>query len=206
MNEFENVTFLLCNPRSRSKWLNEVMHYAGGVAGTEHDPLRFFADIADDFRLHVQWMAQKARSEGKPLFIADSGAILFVEKLVDTFPGARFLFVYRDPEEVRQSLANLPMPYFTSGKSCPDPVKVAAKMHRMHAALSNVGVPVFWVSVDRLDDHEVFSRVLAFVGARPVSPTEHQIWCRENITADLSKHRIGVDPYKQARMALDAKL
>jgi len=97
MADFSHVTICFSLPRSRSQWLAHLYSQAARV-DSWHDPLK---DCASPRDLVAKILASK-----KPkIFIADTSAILFHSQLRVLLPGARFLYVLRDPKEVCRSIA-----------------------------------------------------------------------------------------------------
>jgi len=91
---YGHVTVCFSLPRSRSQWLTWVY---GHAIHAWHDPLAFCTHPLD----------LKDRIDHTPpgrIFIADTSAILFHSAITASLPGARFLYVLRDPSEVCASL------------------------------------------------------------------------------------------------------
>lgn len=98
MQRYDNLTFLMCFPRSRSAWLAAFLK---PVAWTMHDPLKQCGSI-DELGLAVD----AAYSNGADhVFVADTAAVLFFGDLSRRFPDARYLFVHRPMPDVLQSLS-----------------------------------------------------------------------------------------------------
>lgn len=95
---YDNVTFMMCLPRSRSAWLAEFLAYA---AYTLHDPLAECESIEDLGRKIDHAMTI---SPDLPVFVADTSAVYFAREIHERFPNARYLFVYREYEAVYRSL------------------------------------------------------------------------------------------------------
>lgn len=95
---YEHVTFMLCLPRSRSKWLTE---YLNPISLTMHDPLKACASI-EELRERVD--ARMKYLPSLPIFVADTAAIFFIDQVCEQFPGCRFLFVGRNPLDVHASV------------------------------------------------------------------------------------------------------
>lgn len=89
----EGLTFLVCLPRSRSAWLASFLSKG---ASTWHDPLVQCASISE--------LRRKIEAPGVR-FVADTSAAFFLPALHEEFPEAKYLFVQRDPSEVRKSLS-----------------------------------------------------------------------------------------------------
>lgn len=91
---YEHVTLCFSLPRSRSQWLAWLYSHA---VESWHDPLKHCESPLD---LKARIDACKAER----IFIADTSAILFHGLLSAALPGARRLYVLRDPREVCESL------------------------------------------------------------------------------------------------------
>lgn len=113
MNDYSNVTICFSLPRSRSQWLAWL--YGRADITSWHDPLSVCS--------HPNELGRSI-DQSKKTFIADTSAILFHERLCDSLPGARRLYVLRDPRQCSESLKA--QTGFLYG----------ARMDRMHAALA----------------------------------------------------------------------
>ena len=91
---YEHVTLCFSLPRSRSHWLAWLY---GNAIPTWHDPL-----ATCDHPLELKGMIDA--QDYTPLFIADTTAILFHTAITTSLPGANFVYVLRNPNEVCESL------------------------------------------------------------------------------------------------------
>lgn len=98
MIRYDNVTFLVCLPRSRSAWLAAFLK---PVAWTMHDPLKRCESI-DELGLRID--AILAAYPNQTVFVAETGTPLFYDPICARFPNAKFLFVERPVAEVMASL------------------------------------------------------------------------------------------------------
>lgn len=96
---YDNVTFLVCLPRSRSAWLAQFLK---PVAWTMHDPLKQCASI-DELGEKIDCVLNTA-GPMHPIFVADTAAVLFFDDIGRRFPDARYLFVERSEHAVAASL------------------------------------------------------------------------------------------------------
>lgn len=117
---YDNVTFLLCLPRSRSAWLSMFLK---PVAWTMHDPLKACSSIEE--------LAGKVDevlflNPARPVFIADTAAVLFFADISKVFLNARFLFIERHLADVSLSLEKQGMEF--------PPSLGAHYVHAMHMA------------------------------------------------------------------------
>lgn len=103
MQRYDNLTFMMCLPRSRSAWLSTFLK---PVAWTMHDPLvacesvdELGGKIDDVMRMYPD----------RPMFIADTMAALFFSDISARFVNAKYLFVKRDAHDVRRSLSEAGM-------------------------------------------------------------------------------------------------
>lgn len=98
MNRYDNVTFMLCLPRSRSAWLAQFfLTYIPAM----HDTLGRCESI-DEFKREVD--AKIGWATEVPVFVAETAGIFVWNQMYDAFPHARFLFVDRNAAHVRSSL------------------------------------------------------------------------------------------------------
>lgn len=97
---YDNVTFMMTLPRSRSAWL---CRYLEPAAITFHDLLAT-CDSIDELGRIIDSTIRVDNAQDYPLFVADTSAVLFHAQIMDRFPGARYLFVYRDLNKVYESL------------------------------------------------------------------------------------------------------
>lgn len=115
MTRYDNLTFMMCLPRSRSAWLAQFLK---PVAWTMHDPLVNCASI-DEFGSKLDCILANYE---RPVFVADTMAVMFFDQLGARFPDAKYLFVKRDPRDVRSSLRQ-------AGMSSPIERQLSAMLH-----------------------------------------------------------------------------
>ncbi|MEO6657912.1 MAG: sulfotransferase [Arenimonas sp.] len=96
---YQNVTFALSLPRSRTAWLAET--FAVGAI-TMHDPLKDCASI-DELRQKIDYIGENYAG---PVFVVDTSAVFFFDEIKATFPGARYVLIERDPDAVVNSLVD----------------------------------------------------------------------------------------------------
>lgn len=90
---YDNVTFLICNPRSRSAWLAAFLK---PVAWTMHDPLAQCESVSE---LGSKIDAILDAHPEQHIFVADTAAVLLFDEIGSRFPDARYLIVDRPPPE-----------------------------------------------------------------------------------------------------------
>lgn len=101
---YDNVTFMMTLPRSRSAWLCQFLRPAGVAA--LHDPLGQCASI-DELGEKIDTEMELLKNWCQPetaVFVADTSAVMFFSEIDKRFPFARYLFVYRNYDDVRRSL------------------------------------------------------------------------------------------------------
>lgn len=185
---YGNLTFMLCLPRSRSKWMAEFL--ATG-ATTMHDPLKKCASIEElgeriDRRLFLD--------PDTAVFVADTAAVLFYEQLRARFPGARWLVVSRPVEEVRRSLEAQGVP--------------AEMLHEFVLAFTEVIAQVAHTRsrdfVKLVRYHEIdaeLHNVWKFVGvAKPLWPWYVEMMTARNIQVPFHQQQRETDHGKVARL------
>lgn len=101
MSRYDNVTFLMCLPRSRSRWLSQFLTRGGASIWSMHDPLVKCGSI-DELGDKIDSLL--VMYQDRPVFVADTMAVLFFSEISKRFPNARYLFVAREPQQVRGSL------------------------------------------------------------------------------------------------------
>jgi hypothetical protein len=99
---YDNFTFMLSLPRSRSAWFTEFFR-RGGVDLAMHDPMKQCASVAE-LREKIDTMLTPLKYPAPSVFIADTSLILAFDHLYQHFPDAKYLFIARQPEHVRASL------------------------------------------------------------------------------------------------------
>lgn len=195
---YDHVTFLLCNPRSRSAWLREVMSHC--MPCLPHEVLRTCGSVSD-----LACAIDRVREEphdrpAKPLFVADTAAILLYERIRDTMPGANFMFVYRPPSQVDSSLRALGLkPVF-------EPAKVATKMLRVYQELRRSYVPPLWFTCDSLSDYETHVMMCERMGGVAMNRTQFERMVATNIQADLAAYRRQTHPLRALSLASEFQL
>lgn len=97
---YDNVTFLVCLPRSRSAWLTTFLK---PCAWTMHDPLKQCESI-DELGIKIDELL--SHNSDLHIFVADTSAALFFSDIGRRFPDAKYLFVRRSVQDVERSLRN----------------------------------------------------------------------------------------------------
>lgn len=115
---YAHITLCFSLPRSRSQWLAWLY---GHAAMSWHDPLK-----TCEHPLDLKRMIDEQVTMQRPLFIADTAAILFHHAITESLPGATFLYVVRPLDEVMQSIYKQGV---TPG------MELAAMLSYMHAKL-----------------------------------------------------------------------
>lgn len=94
MRRFDHVTIMFSLPRSMTQWWAWYFAQSGEVA-TMHDPLSrcgrpetLLRDIPD----------------GAPVLVVDTSAVFFHERLRKAMPGAKRMYNFRHPADVKTSL------------------------------------------------------------------------------------------------------
>lgn len=100
MPRYDNVTFVMCLPRSRSAWLTQFLK---PVAWTMHDPLKQCESI-DELGCKIDTILSVHADQ--PMLIADTAAVLFNAAISARFINAKYLFVRRPTADVAKSLGN----------------------------------------------------------------------------------------------------
>lgn len=96
--KYEHVTFTMSLPRSRTKWMAEIVK---PWAASYHDPLVKHRSIES----FAGWLDETILIHpDKPILIADTISVFFFDRIVERFPGARFMFLWREPRSVIDSL------------------------------------------------------------------------------------------------------
>jgi hypothetical protein len=185
---YDNVTFLMCLPRSRSAWLTQFLK---PVAWTMHDPLKQCASIEE--------LASKIDevlflNPGRPIFIADTAAVLFFGDVSRTFPDAKYLFVDRPLPEVAASLKD-------EGVDLPPEIgqRYESAFHR--ALLTSRARCDFRMEVafDQIDRRLL--NIWRFVGGDPIMSREYaERMCGTNIQIPFDQQRSLTDRRKVRRL------
>lgn len=90
---YERVTFLFSLPRSGTQWLAWLY---GHAITAWHDPLKNCGSIRE--------LKEKVDAVEGRLFIADTSALLFHDQIVEAFPGANRLCLWRPAASVLESI------------------------------------------------------------------------------------------------------
>jgi hypothetical protein len=96
----DRLYFVIAMPRSRTAWLAE---FFGKYMCTWHDPLKNCESIGE---LHTKVDRALFGTEFRAakLLIADTAACFFLPKIVERFPGAKFIVIERPYNDVCSSL------------------------------------------------------------------------------------------------------
>ena len=96
-HDYHRLTFTVSLPRSRTKWLSELLSQ---WCITYHEVIPNFRDI----EAFGRWLDLRLSSSIRPIVIADTSTILFLHRIRQRFPGARFVHIRRRADEVHESL------------------------------------------------------------------------------------------------------
>lgn len=95
--DYHRLTFTVSLPRSRTKWLSELL---SKWCVTYHEVIPNFPDV----EAFGRWLDLRLASSIRPIVIADTSTILFLHRIRQRFPGARFIHIARRAGEVHESL------------------------------------------------------------------------------------------------------
>lgn len=96
---YQNVTFVFALPRSRTAWLAWCLDMFGIDA--MRDPLKQCESIEE---LHEKIDMRVNDQPDSALVVIDTAFMFFTDKIMETFPGARYVVIYRNQFDVRESL------------------------------------------------------------------------------------------------------
>lgn len=173
--DFSHVTLCFTTPRSRSQWL--TWFYSFGVESW-HDPTKNCHAPRD-----LKGMIEARKRPDSRLFIADTGAILFHDALLDALPGVRCLYVLRPAADIAASLRRETGFLYTSE---------ALDLHERVRRRAFAGPPQRWSSFESLN---VRSRLWwpGIVGREFDMDSEWRRMCAQVIGVPLLDQEVDVD-------------
>lgn len=140
--------FVFCLPRSRSAWLANFLTYESVFCF--HDPLPECLSIED--------LEAKLATTGTPIAgAADTGAMFWVEEIIEHFPSARFVVLARDPRGFVEQSQRM-------GVTASDAVAMLDQFGHAIERLHRLGKRTITVASKQLDDYEVADKVWRHVG------------------------------------------
>jgi hypothetical protein len=174
---YERVTFLFSLPRSGTQWLTWLY---GHAITAWHDPLKNCASIRE--------LKEKVDAVEGRLFIADTSAVLFHDQIVEAFPGAQRLYLYRPVGEVMKSITD------NDGVYSPE---VLYAMHGQMEGFSFYGYGV-WVFSDlhRFAHHYWYE----ITGDSGQLDKTWELWCMHKIDKPLREQYRLVNTAKARRL------
>ncbi len=128
------VIFVVALPRSRTAWL---ANFLSSDAHAMHEPLSEHGSV------EVLARRVDALPPGAAV-IADTGAAMFIDEILRTFPNARFCVVTREPRDVKRSIRGM-------GLSLEGFDKVLAAFERAKTAILKSDRSGFWCDSEKLD-------------------------------------------------------
>lgn len=183
---YNNVTFTISLPRSRTKWLTELLK---PWATTEHEPMRHcksigeYGRIVDDMRSQVDG----------PILLADTGAVFFFDQLYNRFPGAKFLIITRPVDEVIASLEAMD-PDFKNSPAVHAAMEALMRLHTQWDDNRLNDGNVYGVTTSMLDDAQEVLGVIRFVCTPSISMDYVLDTMATHHVADHAALKAEVDP------------
>lgn len=188
---YGNTTFVIALPRSRTAWMAETF---AQDAFTMHDPLKECESIGelknkvdrtlgyvDDSRVRIHI----------PLIVIDTAAMFFYPEINERFPGARYMFVRRQPNDVMRSLAKAGQPT--------QAIAEANKYYNAARGMANVDKHMSMiVQYEDLDNRKVLFNMWRFFGCLDEPPAG---WFDE-----MSAKNVQIPFSEQQRMTNSAKV
>lgn len=188
LGRYDNVTFLICLPRSRSAWL---AHFLKPVAWTMHDPLKQCSSVEE---LAGKIDRVLFLNPGRPIFVADTAAVLFFDDISRTFLDAKFLFVERPLNFVLDSLQR-------AGAEVPAGVAVRYESAYNHARRVSQARRDFAMEVGFDEIDKRLLNIWRFVGGEPIMNREYAERMRgHNIQVPFDEQNANTDHHKVRRL------
>lgn len=140
--------FVVCLPRSRSAWLANLLSHESVMC--LHEPLMTCRSMAD--------FEAKLATTGTPIAGAsDTGAMFWVERLIEDYPDARFVVLARDPRGYVEQAQRM-------GATANEAMAVMDQFSGAIDALQRLGQRTLTVASNQLDDYATCDRVWRHIG------------------------------------------
>lgn len=140
--------FVFCLPRSRSAWLSNFLTYESVFC--MHEPLPECRTIED--------LEAKLVTTGTPIAgAADTGAMFWVDEIIEHFPSARFVVLARDPAGFVEQTRRM-------GATENDAIAMLEQFETTIGTLHKLGKRTLTVASKQLDDYDVANKVWRHVG------------------------------------------
>lgn len=140
--------FVFCLPRSRSAWLSNFLTYESVFC--LHEPLPECRSIED--------LEAKLATTGLPISgVSDTGAMFWVDEIIEHFPSARFVILARDPTGFVEQTCRMGTPEN-------DAIAMMDQFSAAIEALHKLGRRTLTVASKQLDDYDVANAVWRHVG------------------------------------------
>lgn len=189
MSSYEHLTIMLCLPRSRSAWMAEFLR--PHVTVSMHNPLQQCASIEE--------LGQKIDAVQGTVFISDVAGLFFFDKLIERFPGAKYLFVHRPSREVEASMARL-------GVVAPLDLRKAEKQLLDIANGIRHNAWVMSGSFFELHNPALLGAIVRFVSGQFVTPRHLHAMMNKNVQVSIADQIARTDIQKQRLLFSKAKI
>ncbi|MBP9155518.1 MAG: hypothetical protein KBF48_11280 [Xanthomonadales bacterium] len=140
--------FIVCLPRSRSAWLSNLLTYESVLC--LHEPLLGCRSLDD--------LEAKLATTGTPIAgAADTGAMFWVDDIIERFPDARFVLLARDPRGYVEQAQRM-------GGTAAEAAAILEQFSHAIGSLHKLGNRTLTVASKQLDDYTVCNQVWQHIG------------------------------------------
>jgi hypothetical protein len=158
--DYARLTFTISLPRCRTKWLTQLMK---PWAYTEHEPMMRYRSVEE----YGEYIDLVLGDRPTNVLMADTLAVLFFDQLVERFPGARFLFIAREPHEVIASLKKLDAGFANKSRGIAMEAEIMETSRlfdvAMQSAYVNESIDSARVHASGLSSFSVVHRIIHFI-------------------------------------------
>lgn len=189
MGDYQRLTIMLCLPRSRSAWMAEFMRPY--VTESMHNPLQQCASIEE--------LGLKVDAVQGTVFISDVAGLFFFDKLIERFPGAKYLFVHRPSREVAASMQKL-------GVTPPLDLRKAEKQLLEIANSIRHNAWFMGGSFFELHNPALLGAIVRFASGQFVVPRHLHTMMNKNVQVSIADQMARTDMQKQRILFGQAKI
>lgn len=189
MADYQRLTIMLCLPRSRSAWMAEFMRPY--VTESMHNPLQQCASIEE--------LGQKVDAVQGTVFISDVAGLFFFDKLIERFPGAKYLFVHRPSREVAASMEKM-------GIAPPLDLRKAERQLLEIASSIKHNPWVMAGTFFELHNPALLSAIVRFASGQFVAPRHLHTMMNRNVQVPIADQIARTDMQKQRVLFGQAKI
>lgn len=140
--------FIFCLPRSRSAWLSNLLTHESVMC--LHEPLVRCRSLDD--------LEARLATTGMPISgCSDTGAMFLVDRIIETYPDARFVILARDPKGYVEQAQRM-------GATANDAIAIMDQFGAAIEVLAKLGKRTLTVASRQLDEYAVCDKVWRHIG------------------------------------------